>query len=681
MPNILWWEKPMRIIQYNLQVADTQKMDPQKIAQELEDDCANAVVVNVGGIYAWYPSKVKYHHINEFLPEGRDLLQEILEACHRKNIKVIARFDFSKTDDVVYLNRPEWFVKQRDDSPLIYGKDRMGDWSLLISTCINSGYRNRDLAVPVIEEVLQGYDIDGIFFNAPHPSDCYCEICREKYHSLYGEALPDHPADFNPDWHSRCMKDNVKLIYDTAKSIRQDVPVILYYYGYDHKRNPEGVVDNLDERYATADLICTEAQNILSQGVGNLPPVYKPMLNMKIGNAVPGLPRPFGIIHSSPGMDWRHTGMSKSEYMFWMAQVVANNAHLWHSITGFNDTVTDKRILSSVREINQMVAACEDEMAHAKPLSQVLLLWNSSWPAAGWVDGMAAMQYQFDLMDIHHIDGTRMNEYRVVVVPDGIALSENAISILEVYVQDGGRLIIEKSAVSGFSQLSGLIGVEERAMQSPKLAASYLRIETDNPAIRRGFEQVTFIPLRKKVLYMKPLGAEALLTLVPPFAPPDAVGAPPERASMPVEHTDIPMVLTHRLGKGQVLSIAFPLSRLIEEYHMEDHYWLLRNCLDYLIEERQFEMTRNIAGLFATVYQSGEKLLVHLVNGIGQRPLVGTVSYHDASFTIRLPYGKKVSSVTAAIEKEAVSFTQVEDCVTVTLDQLSIWNMVVIQTQ
>ena len=33
MAEKLWWKKPMRVIQDNLQVADTPKMDPVKIAR------------------------------------------------------------------------------------------------------------------------------------------------------------------------------------------------------------------------------------------------------------------------------------------------------------------------------------------------------------------------------------------------------------------------------------------------------------------------------------------------------------------------------------------------------------------------------------------------------------------------------------------------------------------------
>ena len=34
----LWWHEPLRVIQTNLQVKDTPKMDPAKIAQEIYED-------------------------------------------------------------------------------------------------------------------------------------------------------------------------------------------------------------------------------------------------------------------------------------------------------------------------------------------------------------------------------------------------------------------------------------------------------------------------------------------------------------------------------------------------------------------------------------------------------------------------------------------------------------------
>lgn len=236
MEKKMWWDGPMRVMQYNLQVADTPGMDPEKIAMETEQLACNVVVMNVGGIYAWYPSKVKYHHINEFLPKDRDLLAGLIRAFHSRNIKFVARFDFSITDDTTYLKKPQWFARKRDKTPYFRGEKRMGNWSLFLNTCANNGYRNEEVAVPVIREVLYNYDIDGIFFNAPMASPCFCERCQEKYEKTYGVPMPEQEENFAPDWLSRCTKDNIGVIYRTIKKIRTWMfPMILYYIPYSWK--------------------------------------------------------------------------------------------------------------------------------------------------------------------------------------------------------------------------------------------------------------------------------------------------------------------------------------------------------------------------------------------------------------------------------------------------------------
>ena len=71
----LWWQKPLRVIQTNLQVKDTPLMDPEKIAADIEALGGNALVMNVGGIYAWYPTRLSYHTLNPYLPKT--------EICYR----------------------------------------------------------------------------------------------------------------------------------------------------------------------------------------------------------------------------------------------------------------------------------------------------------------------------------------------------------------------------------------------------------------------------------------------------------------------------------------------------------------------------------------------------------------------------------------------------------------------
>jgi len=680
----LWWKKPLRVIQTNLQVKDTPLMDGKKIANEISDMAANVLVVNVGGIYAWYQSKVKYHHINEYLPKDHDILLEIINSCHSKNIKVIARFDFSKTDDFVFQQKPQWFVRDYENKPKIYGRDRFGDWSLLLSTCINAGYRNDEVAIPVINEVLDKYDIDGVFFNAPHYEFCVCDICKQKYIDTYGKEMPayDHniqldyagaPDTFEEDWASICLKDNMEKLYKTVKSKKPDIPVVLYYNLYK---------DNLNARTSTADMICSEPQDVLSQGYKNITQFCKPALCIKMGRTVENYPTPFGIIHSCPGMEWRHTGLPTAEYMFWMSQIPSNGGFIWHSITGFSDTISDKRILKSISGINHMIVKVENHMDGATSLAQTLLLWNTQPSAEGWAEGLVNTQIQFDVLDSYQITLGKIKHYKTVIIPEKYQFTDKLIKIIRDYVADGGTIILEEASGSINKDLLEIIGIQTGIVSSEYLAASYFRFGKDCGSLQKGLEDTPLIPHRGEVAYCSPeADAQVLATLVPPFAPIDAVGAPPERASILTPKTDLPLCTLHRYGKGTALFLPFKLSMLAQDYKLSEHYQLMRNCVDLLLgKSKKFNMNI-VNGLQAMMYEKENKILIHFVNGIGQRPLATTIPFHNLNFTVKLEENEKIKSVISCIAEEEVSYRYENNMLYCTLPLLEVWDMIKIEIE
>ena len=403
MKKTAWWNDSIRIMQYNLQVMDTPGMVPAKIAEETEKLACNVVVMNVGGIYAWYPSAVKYHHINEHLPKDRNLLKELIEEFHKRNIRFVARFDFSITDDTTYLQKPQWFARHKDKSPYYRGEKRMGNWSLFLNTCALGGYRNEEVAVPVLKEVIQNYDIDGIFLNAPMAMPCFCEKCQKKYFDTYGVKMPDDEKYFEKKWLSDCTKANIGNLYKAIKEENENIPLILYYVPFTWKsKTLEGgrdiIRDSIYERYKTADLICTEAQDILSNGRHSIPSTIDPMLAMKSGQRDDEELRPFGIIHSCPGMDWRHVGLPSAEYLPWMAQIPASGGIIWHSVTGYPDTIQDKRILDTINIVDHMIVKTEEDMKGARNASEVLLLWDGEPASKSMADILAKNHVTFDLL-------------------------------------------------------------------------------------------------------------------------------------------------------------------------------------------------------------------------------------------------------------------------------------------
>ncbi len=668
MSEELWWKKPLRIFQTNLQAKDAPLMDPAKIAAETEALGANALVFNVGGIYAWYRSKVPFHHINEYLPADRDLLEQIITECHKRNIKFIARFDFSKVEDSVYQRHPEWFVQYADGTTRIYGKDRPGSWSLLVTTCLNAGYRNEEVAVPVLEEVLGKYEIDGVFFNAPHYEYCLCDICRRKYHERYGTELPEF-KDYSAiswkipegleDWQAQCIKDNMALMQRTVRRRAPHVPLIMYYTGQR--------CDHLADKAGTGDLIVAESQNVLSRGHAR-PPFWYPAISMKMGRSLEDYSMPIGMIHTCPGMDWRHTGIPTPEFEFWMSQIPANGGTLWQSATGVPDTIGDKRILKSVGKLNQMIAKVENIMHGAQSAAQLLLLWEGH--PEGLAEGLFNTQLHFDIACGAQVTKNKLGRYNAVIVPDGFPMTSEISLLLKEYVSLGGKLLVESGRPD--ENLREVLGTGENMFRSSYLTASYLKFR--DPLLKKGLEETEYVTHRGETWYCRPQeGTRTLATLVPPFAPLDAVGAPPERATILSPDTDIPLVLENTYGKGKAIYLPFRLGHLIEEYGLNDHNILLGNLISLLNPEPNFRM-KGIAGLQASVWRNGNTTVVHLVNGVGQRPLKTNIPLQGLEFDIELP--SEAKSVRPLIEDAEVTYSVSGRTLHVVLDKLTLWNAI-----
>ena len=89
-------------------------------------------------------------------PKGRDLFGEILEEAHKRDIRVVSRWDFSKARKEVYDAHPEWFFKMADGKPAIYNG--------LYQVCINGGWI-QEKALEILGEGLDRYAGGRSFFN------------------------------------------------------------------------------------------------------------------------------------------------------------------------------------------------------------------------------------------------------------------------------------------------------------------------------------------------------------------------------------------------------------------------------------------------------------------------------------------------------------------------------------
>ena len=186
--------EPIRFLQTNLSETDS-TVDPHQLVSAVADVGANTFLVNMGGIVAQYPTRVAFHYPSTFLPAGRDLFGDVLRDAHARGMRVVGRFDLSKTQKPAYDAHPEWFFRRADGQPAIYNG--------LYSTCINGDYYRKH-ALTILSEALDRYEVDGLFFNMfGNPATdysgvamgpCRCDACLARFRSRYNRDVPAEPT-------------------------------------------------------------------------------------------------------------------------------------------------------------------------------------------------------------------------------------------------------------------------------------------------------------------------------------------------------------------------------------------------------------------------------------------------------------------------------------------------------
>ena len=134
----------------------------------------DALLVNAGGMTAFYPTKIAGHHRSESLGES-DLFGDFAKAAKERGIRVVARLDCNLAHQEALQLRPEWFVRAADGKPVKHSESPQ-----LYQTCMFTSYFTEQIPA-IIREVNSLYDVDGFFTDGwpgtGGPPACRCEAC------------------------------------------------------------------------------------------------------------------------------------------------------------------------------------------------------------------------------------------------------------------------------------------------------------------------------------------------------------------------------------------------------------------------------------------------------------------------------------------------------------------------
>src|SRR5271163_2068830 len=90
-----WYRRAFRWGQTNITEADVDRYDIPWWRQQWKRTELQGVIINAGGIVAYYPSQFPLHYRPPAL-NGRDLYGELAKAAHDDGLVVLARMDSSK---------------------------------------------------------------------------------------------------------------------------------------------------------------------------------------------------------------------------------------------------------------------------------------------------------------------------------------------------------------------------------------------------------------------------------------------------------------------------------------------------------------------------------------------------------------------------------------------------------
>ena len=151
-----WHRRALRWGQTNITERDPERYDVAFWREYWKRTRVQGVIINAGGIVAYYPSKYPLHRRAEFLGE-RDLYGELAEAAHRDGLAVLARMDSNRAAAEFFRAHPDWFARDAAGEPY-----RAADKYI---TCVNSPYYEEYIP-GILTEIIERSKPEGLTDNS-----------------------------------------------------------------------------------------------------------------------------------------------------------------------------------------------------------------------------------------------------------------------------------------------------------------------------------------------------------------------------------------------------------------------------------------------------------------------------------------------------------------------------------
>jgi len=679
-----WFETMRRCGQLNLNERDPLTLDVNDWIDYWASLKLDALLLNGGGIVAFYSTAVPFHHRSEFLG-SRDLFGELAAATKARGIRLVARMDCNYAYEDALKAHPEWFERNRDGSPRPHAES---PW--LFKTCMFSPYFTDQMSA-IYREIGQRYSVDGFFTNGwPSTGDlvvCHCESCQRVYRDQVGGVPPDQVDSASERYRQYygVYMNRVLEVWRRWQDIVTEKRADSVYVG-----NLGGGIRTVKNVKRLGDV--ARWFNADHQGRGGDTPIWDCAQQGRVAQSVMN-GRPITNVtgaYSNSRPTWRHVTKAPAETTMWMAQTTASGMVPWfHWLGGAPE---DTRWKSVGRDFFTWLAANESHFRNRRSIADVAVLYpqrtiafyrSGSGPRA-WrgseraqtTDYLQGLYYAllegrvfFDFVHEDDLRAEALRRYRVLLIPNAAYLSDDHCSRIRDYVSAGGSVLatFETSRYSEWGDvrpdfaLADLFGGSVAGDLVGPTGNSYMRIEARHPVLA-GFEGTALVPGPEQRVPVRAAGGaapvSAPLTVVPYYP-----AFPPEMVFPRTPKTDQPAALFRESGRARVAYFAGDVDRTFWRSGNPDLGLLIRNAVTWLRGGDRPPVSLEGDGIIeAFAWETEPGYALHLLNYTNPNMTRGFVRtfYRVGSQKAQLEVGsgRRIRTVRALRASRALPFTQ-----------------------
>jgi hypothetical protein len=670
-----WWKaNNLRLIQVNLPAYEAATLNPDSLVKDLLDHSANTLIINAGGIMAFYPSKLPFHYINPYMQ--KNMLGDVVAKCHANGIQVIVRFDFSRAHESIFKQHPDWFYISSKGERIINTD--------MYVVSINAPYV-QEKAFDIIEEVIDQYAIDGIFLNMPgyQVRNAY----EGKYHGIdqneydkkafYNYSSLNLPVEEKKD-------DTVFQRYAEFKKLTIEAWSKRLHQLIKSKNKNIALCTYLDKY---VDIIRHESQT-------NSLPYWPYSASDNVGNA--GNSYPDHIISNSSiqqiSFQSRYNAVEPEEVAIRLYENIANGSGLDISMMGDMRGYEDERNFAVIKKIYAFHKKYEPYFGRYTSPARIAVIAPGTWPS-----GDAMQEYRgvllmlkeahlpFDIIEDAQIANRaeKIKQYKLIILPDITYAGAEAINTLKEASRQGSSLIAtNKTFFDNAAALQELFGA--KIINSDyEGSGNYLRI--DNTSYFKRLKQ-------QKMLFWKFNLGQYDLTAADSVAlpilskgrpgPPEIIGGH--------EPTGYYAMGIKNYGAGKNVILPENIGKLYYLHGYEQHKNILLDVIDHIFPQANDLLQTNAPARVETILQPYSRnistnrnkktmdgLILHLVNLTGFSGNTYFEPLPVSNISFRLRSGFKPSKVFTLMGKQPVPFTWKDGMISFKIDKLTAFETVI----